>query len=58
MRKAGVRPRKDSASEGMQPPVFPGEPELAHEADEFIDLEQMMECARLYAQALYRLMTC
>ena len=39
-------------------PVFPGEPELAHEADEFIDLEQMMECARLYAQALYRLMTC
>lgn len=38
-------------------PVFPGEPELAHEADEYIDLEQMMTCARMYAQALYRLMT-
>lgn len=37
-------------------PVFPGEPELAHEADEFIDLDQLMECARLYAQALYRLL--
>lgn len=37
-------------------PVFPGEPELAHEADEFIDLDQMVECARLYAQALYRLL--
>ena len=38
-------------------PVFPGELELAHEADEYIDLEQMMECAKMYAQALYRLMT-
>ena len=37
-------------------PVFPGEPELAHEADEFIDLDQMVECARLYAQALYLLL--
>ena len=37
-------------------PVFPGEPELAHEADEFIDLDELMECARLYAQALYRLL--
>lgn len=37
-------------------PVFPGKPELAHEADEFIDLDELMECARLYAQALYRLL--
>ena len=37
-------------------PVFPGEPELAHEADEFVDLDELVQCARLYAQALYRLL--
>lgn len=37
-------------------PVFPGEPELAHQADEFIDLNELMQCARLYAQALYQLL--
>ncbi len=36
-------------------PVFPGEPELAHEADEFIDLEKLVTTAKLYAQAIYEL---
>ena len=36
-------------------PVFPGEPELAHEADEFIDLKEFVTTAKLYAQAIYEL---
>ena len=37
-------------------PVFPGEAELAHEVNEFIDLDRFAEIAKTYAQALYRLM--
>lgn len=36
-------------------PVFPGEPELAHEVNEFVDLDRFAEMAKIYAQALYRL---
>lgn len=36
-------------------PVFPGEPELAHEANEYIDIESLMKTAKIYAQALYQL---
>ena len=36
-------------------PVFPGEPELAHEANEYIDIESHMKTAKIYAQALYQL---
>lgn len=37
-------------------PVFPGDPELAHEANEFIELEKLVHCTKLYAQALYALL--
>lgn len=37
-------------------PIFPGEPDLAHQANEYIDLENMALAAKIYAQALYELM--
>jgi len=36
-------------------PVFPGQKELAHETNEFISVEDLMLCAKIYAQALYML---
>ena len=36
-------------------PVFPYEPELAHEANEYIGMKELMMSAKLYAQALYAL---
>lgn len=37
-------------------PVFPGEKEMAHEVDEYIDIEQLIKSAKIYAQALYELL--
>lgn len=37
-------------------PVFPGEPEMAHQSNEFISIEDLILSAKLYAQALYQLM--
>lgn len=36
-------------------PVFPGEKELAHEKDEYITVENLITCAKIYAQAIYAL---
>lgn len=36
-------------------PVFPGEPMRCHQSDECFDLDQLRLCAKIYAQALYRL---
>lgn len=36
-------------------PVFPGEEERAHMADEFIDLENLIKCAKIYGAAIYEL---
>ncbi|MGE5598297.1 MAG: dipeptidase PepV [Bacteroidota bacterium] len=33
-------------------PVFPGRPEVAHQRDEYIDLEEFMLSARIYAAAM------
>lgn len=33
-------------------PVFPGEPELAHQKDEHINLENLLRCARIYVLAM------
>jgi succinyl-diaminopimelate desuccinylase len=33
-------------------PVFPGQPELAHQRDEHISLEDLMRCARIYTLAM------
>ncbi len=38
-------------------PVFPYEKELAHEADEYIGIKELMLSAKLYAQALYSLVS-
>lgn len=37
-------------------PVFPGQKEMAHEADEFIDIPDLILSAKIYAQALYTLL--
>ncbi|NLG84937.1 MAG: dipeptidase PepV [Firmicutes bacterium] len=36
-------------------PVFPGRPELAHQADEYIDLEELILIAKIYAAAMVAL---
>ena len=36
-------------------PVFPGQKELAHQRDEFIDLEDFRKMSKIYAQAVYEL---
>ena len=36
-------------------PLFPGQPELAHQKDEFIAIEDLMKITKIYAQALYEL---
>lgn len=36
-------------------PVFPGEAEMAHQANEYIDLERFYQIAKIYAQAIYEL---
>jgi len=36
--------------------LFPGQKELAHECDEYIGVDDLILCAKIYAQALYSLM--
>jgi succinyl-diaminopimelate desuccinylase len=36
-------------------PNFPGSPEPAHQADEYIILEEMYRAMAIYAEAIYRL---
>ena len=36
-------------------PSRPGDPEVAHRADEYITVESLVECAKIYAHALYEL---
>jgi len=36
-------------------PVFPGRPELAHQKDEYISVQDLMACTRIFARALYEL---
>lgn len=36
-------------------PVFPGQKELAHQANEYISLEDLRKIAKIYAQAIYNL---
>ncbi|NLM37733.1 MAG: dipeptidase PepV [Firmicutes bacterium] len=36
-------------------PGFPGQPELAHQKDEYITVADLMSCTRIYAKALYAL---
>ena len=34
-------------------PAFPGDPDVAHQANEYIDIEKLMTAARIYVRALY-----
>jgi succinyl-diaminopimelate desuccinylase len=36
-------------------PLFPGQPELAHEKDEFIQIDDLIRCAKIYAHAIAEL---
>lgn len=36
-------------------PLFPGQPELAHEKDEYIGIEDLLKCTKIYAEAIYEL---
>ncbi|SHK04721.1 dipeptidase PepV [Paramaledivibacter caminithermalis] len=36
-------------------PLFPGQPELAHQKDEFIAVEDLIKITKIYAKALYEL---
>lgn len=35
--------------------IFPGEPELAHQTNEYIEIDKMLAAAAIYADAIYRL---
>ncbi|MDD4390882.1 MAG: dipeptidase PepV [Eubacteriales bacterium] len=35
--------------------IFPGEPEVAHQTNEYIEIDKMLEAAAIYAEAIYRL---
>ncbi|MDD4321322.1 MAG: dipeptidase PepV [Acidaminococcaceae bacterium] len=37
-------------------PVFPGQPELAHQCNEYIALEDLRKITKIYAQAIYNLL--
>lgn len=36
-------------------PLFPGQPELAHQKDEHINIDDLMTITKIYANAMYRL---
>lgn len=36
-------------------PMFPGQPDVVHQKDEYISIEHLMEIAKIYAGALYEL---
>ena len=36
-------------------PLFPGEPQVAHSADEYVNLDSLEKAANIYAQAIYAL---
>ena len=36
-------------------PVFPGQPDICHQPDEFISVEDLVKNSKIYANALYRL---
>lgn len=36
-------------------PLFPGRPDVAHQKDEYIDIEDLLKATAIYAQAIYEL---
>ncbi|MDR7315436.1 hypothetical protein [Brevibacillus nitrificans] len=39
----------------IEPPLFPGKTSLAHQADEYIEVEDLLLPAAMYARAIYEL---
>lgn len=36
-------------------PIFPGKPDLDHQANEYIEIEDLVMCAKIYGDAIYQL---
>ena len=36
-------------------PIFPGKPDLDHQANEYIEIEDLVACAKIYGNAMYEL---
>jgi succinyl-diaminopimelate desuccinylase len=36
-------------------PLFPGKEETAHQKDEYIEVEDLIKCTKIYAEAIYEL---
>ncbi|WP_040210198.1 dipeptidase PepV [Clostridium polynesiense] len=36
-------------------PIFPGKPDLDHQANEYIEIEDLVKCAKIYGAAIYEL---
>jgi succinyl-diaminopimelate desuccinylase len=36
-------------------PLFPGKEETAHQKDEYIEVDDLMTCTKLFAEAIYKL---
>ncbi|EIM06595.1 Xaa-His dipeptidase [Planococcus antarcticus DSM 14505] len=34
--------------------LFPGEPDVAHQADEFVDIDNLVKATAIYAEAIYQ----
>ena len=49
-----ARVMKKGVAFGM---LFPGEPEVAHQADEFVVIENLVKAAAIYAEAIVKLAT-
>ena len=49
-----ARVMKKGVAFGM---LFPGEPELAHQANEFVDIENLVKATAIYAEAIVKLAT-
>ena len=49
-----ARVMKKGVAFGM---LFPGEPDVAHQADEFVDIENLIKATAIYAEAIVKLAT-
>ena len=36
-------------------PIFPGKPDLDHQANEYIEIDDLVACAKIYGNAMYEL---
>ena len=49
-----AREMKKGVAFGM---LYPGEPELAHQANEYVDIENLIKATAIYAEAIVKLTT-